>query len=395
MCKVMDTLLQTYRIKLDLTPVNYVRSLHDTINWKNRLIGILGQKGVGKSTMILQHIKMHDKIEESLYVQADDFYFAGHRIYDLALAFFQRGGKKLYIDEIHKYAGWTTEIKMIYDQLPLLQVVYSGSSILDLKKGGKADLSRRTIEYTLPVLSFREYLNISQGWSLQPSSLEDILAGKVDFPYGEHRPIKYYQEYLHHGCYPYFTEEDFLIKLRQALNATVEDDIPRYAEMTGEAAAKLKKLMDMLAHSVPYKPNHTNLARDLDISRNLLPDYIEYLEKSGLFNALREKSTGDGILQKVEKLYLDNSNIIYALGLDKADEGTIRETMFLTWMKQTHSVYSSKISDFEIDDITFEVGGRNKKGKQLREADKGYIVKDNIEYAVGKNVPIWMFGFIY
>ena len=159
-------------IRLDLTPVNYVRSFHETINWKNRLIGILGQKGVGKSTMILQHIKLHDKIEESLYVQADDFYFAGNTIYDLALAFFQRGGKKLYIDEIHKYRGWTTEIKMIYDQLPLLQVVYSGSSILDLKKGGKADLSRRTVEYTMPVLSFREYLNISQGWSLKPSSLE-------------------------------------------------------------------------------------------------------------------------------------------------------------------------------------------------------------------------------
>ena len=391
----MDTLLQTYRIKLDLTPTDYVRSFHDSINWKNRLIGLLGQKGVGKSTMILQHIKLYDKIDESLYVQADDFYFAGHRIYDLALMFFQRGGKRLYIDEIHKYKGWTTEIKMIYDQLPLLQVVYSGSSILDLKKGAKADLSRRTIEYTMPVLSFREYLNISLGWSLKPSSLEDILSGRVDFPYGEYRPIKYYQDYLRNGCYPYFTEEDFLIKLKQAINATVEDDIPRYAEMTVAASVKLKKLMYMLAQSVPYKPNHTTLARDLDISRNLIPDYIEYLEKSGLFNALREKSTGDGILQKVEKLYLDNSNIIYALGLDKSDEGTIRETMFLTWMKQKHSVYSSKISDFEVDGITFEVGGRNKTGKQLKEADKGYIVKDNIEYAAGKNVPIWMFGFIY
>ena len=341
----MDTLLQSYRIRLDLTPVGYVRSFHDTVNWKNRLIGILGQKGVGKSTMILQHIKLYDNLEESLYVQADDFYFAGHKIYDLAMAFFRHGGKKLYIDEIHKYRGWTTEIKMIYDQLPLLQVVYSGSSILDLKKGGKADLSRRTIEYTMPVLSFREYLNISQGWNLKPSPLNDILEGKVDFPYGEHRPIKYYQEYLHHGCYPYFTEEDFL--------------------------------------------------RDLDISRNILPDYIEYLEKSGLFNALREKSTGDGLLQKVEKLYLDNSNIIYALGLDNADEGTIRETMFLTWTKEKHSVNSSKISDFEIDDITFEVGGKNKKGKQLKDAENGYIVKDNIEYAAGRNIPVWMFGFIY
>ena len=391
----MDTLQQTYRIKLDLIPIDYVRSFHDDVNWKNRLIGILGQKGVGKSTMLLQHIKLYDKVEESLYVQADDFYFAGHRIYDLALEFFQQGGKRLYIDEIHKYKGWTTEIKMIYDQLPLLQVVYSGSSILDLKRGGKADLSRRTIEYTMPVLSFREYLNISQGWNLKPSSLEDILVGKVDFPYGNHRPLKYYQEYLQYGCYPSFTEEDFPIKLRQSIIATVEDDIPRYAEMTVSAAVKLKKLMYMIAQSVPYKPNYSTLARDLDISRNTLPDYIDYLEKSGLFNALRENIAGDGLLQKVEKLFLDNSNIIHALGLDKADEGTIRETMFLTWMKRKYSVYSSKISDFEIKDMTFEVGGRKKKGKQLKDADKGYIVKDNIEYAAGKNIPIWMFGFIY
>ena len=193
----------------------------------------------------------------------------------------------------------------------------------------------------------------------------------------------------------YFTEEDFPIKLRQSIIATVEDDIPRYAEMTVSAAVKLKKLMYMIAQSVPYKPNYSTLARDLDISRNTLPDYIDYLEKSGLFNALRENIAGDGLLQKVEKLFLDNSNIIHALGLDKADEGTIRETMFLTWMKRKYSVYSSKISDFEIKDMTFEVGGRKKKGKQLKDADKGYIVKDNIEYAAGKNIPIWMFGFIY
>ena len=178
----MENLIQTYRMRLDMTPTAFVRSLHDSINWKNRLIGILGQKGVGKSTMILQHIKLFDNVEESLYVQADDFYFSGHRIFDLALDFFQRGGKRLYIDEIHKYSGWTTEIKMIYDQLPLLQVVYSGSSILDLKKGGKADLSRRTREYSMPILSFREYLNISNGWQLRTSTLEEILSGKVDFP---------------------------------------------------------------------------------------------------------------------------------------------------------------------------------------------------------------------
>lgn len=391
----MENLIQTYRMRLDMTPTAFVRSLHDSINWKNRLIGIIGQKGVGKSTMILQHIKLFDNVEESLYVQADDFYFSGHRIFDLALDFFQRGGKRLYIDEIHKYSGWTTEIKMIYDQLPLLQVVYSGSSILDLKKGGKADLSRRTREYSMPILSFREYLNISNGWQLRSSTLEEILSGKVDFPYRENRPLKYYREYLKQGCYPYFSEEDFPIKLKQAVNATVEDDIPKYAELTVAAAAKLKKLMYMLALSVPYKPNYTTLARDLEISRNTLPDYIDYLEKSGLFNSLKEKSNGDGILQKVEKLYLDNANIIYALGLDKADEGTIRETMFLSWLKDNYKVCSSKVSDFEIDGITFEVGGRNKTGKQLKEVANGYIVKDNIEYAAGSVIPIWMFGFVY
>lgn len=391
----MEALLQSFRLRLDLTPTAYVRSFHDTINWNNRLIGILGQKGVGKSTMILQHIKMYDDISESLYVQADDFYFADHRIYDLALTFFQRGGKKLYIDEIHKYSGWNTEIKMIYDQLPLLNVVYSGSSILDLKKGAKADLSRRTIEYFMPILSFREYLNISKAWNLKTASLDEILSGHIDFPYGEHRPIKYYKEYLQRGCYPYFSEEDFIIKLKQAVIATVEDDIPKYAEMTVAASVKLKKLMYMLAQSVPYKPNYTTLARDLDLSRNTLPDYIDYLEKSGLFNALREKSTGDGLLQKPEKLYLDNSNIIYALGLDKSDDGTIRETMFLSWTRQMYAVYSSKISDFEIDGITFEVGGRNKTGRQIKSAERGFVVKDDIEYAVGNTIPIWMFGFLY
>ena len=391
----MEALLQSFRLRLDLTPTAYVRSFHDTVNWNNRLIGILGQKGVGKSTMILQHIKMYDDISESLYVQADDFYFADHRIYDLALAFFQRGGKKLYIDEIHKYSGWNTEIKMIYDQLPLLKLVYSGSSVLDLKKGAKADLSRRTIEYFMPILSFREYLNISKAWNLKTASLDEILSGHVDFPYGEHRPIKYYKEYLQRGCYPYFSEEDFLIKLKQAVIATVEDDIPKYAEMTVAASVKLKKLMYMLAQSVPYKPNYTTLARDLDLSRNTLPDYIDYLEKSGLVNALREKSTGDGLLQKPEKLYLDNSNIIYALGLDKSDDGTIRETMFLSWTRQLYPVYSSKISDFEIDGITFEVGGRNKTGRQIKSAERGFVVKDDIEYAVGNTIPIWMFGFLY
>lgn len=391
----METLYDSFRIMLDLTPMKYIRSFHDKINWNNRLIGLMGQKGVGKSTLLLQHIKKFNNINETLYVQADEIYFAGHSLYELALDFFKRGGKHLYIDEIHKYDRWSTEIKMIYDKLPLLNVVYSGSSLLALKKGNSADLSRRTIEYTMPGLSFREYLNIANDWNLQPSNLEEILKGNVDFPYGEHRPLKYYDEYCRKGYYPFFKEEDFNLRLKQAINETVEHDIPNYAGMSVASAIKLKKLMYVIANSVPFKPNYSKLSRELEISRNQLPDYISYIESSGIFNSLKEKGSSDAILHKIEKLYLNNSNIAYAISGSNPDKGNIRETMFLAWMRENHNVTSSKISDFEIDGVTFEVGGKNKTGRQVKEADVAFLVKDDIEYAFGNSIPIWMFGFVY
>ena len=393
---LMENLINTFRLKLSLTPMAYVREFHDKINWSNRLICIMGQKGVGKSTMILQHIKQFDNLEETLYVTADNIYFAGHTLYELAQTFFKAGGKRLYIDEIHKYKPWSTEIKNIYDDIPLLQVVYSGSSLLALQKGNKADLSRRTIPYTMPTLSFREYLNIRNGWSLKPASLDDILHGRVDFPYAEHRPLVYYKDYCKTGFYPYFKESDAPIRVHNAVVSTVEEDIPAYAEMTLAAVAKLKKLMYILSKSVPYKPSNETLGRDLGISRNNVPDYIEYLTTSGLFNALHEPGHSDDLLSKVEKLYLGNSNIAMALSEDGIiDSGNMRETNFMVWTSQVHRVTSSKISDFEIDGITFEVGGKNKKGRQIKDAEVGYLVKDDMEFAAGNSIPIWMFGFIY
>lgn len=392
----MESLYNTFRIKLSLTPMRYFRSFHEIINWKSRLICIMGQKGVGKSTLMLQHIKKYDNLDETLYISADNLYFAGHTLYELAGTFFSQGGKRLYIDEVHKYRGWSTEIKNIYDDYPTLQVVYSGSSLLALKQGNKADLSRRSLPYEMPGLSFREFLNIRNGWNLKTSTLEEILQGKVDFPYGEHRPIKYYKEYCRIGFYPFFQEGDAEIRLQNAILATVEDDIPKYAEMTIAAAAKLKKLMYILARSAPFKPSNDTLGRDLALSRNTVPDYISYLEASGLFNALREPGHSDNLLSKIEKLYLGNSNIAYALSEDgRIEDGNMRETNFLAWTKQVCTPTSSKISDFEIDGITFEVGGKNKKGGQIKEAEVGYLVKDNLEYASGHSVPIWMFGFLY
>lgn len=392
----MESLYNTFRIKLSLTPMIFFRSFHETIDWKSRLICIMGQKGVGKSTLILQHIKKFDNLDETLYVSADNMYFSGHTLYELAGTFFSQGGKRLYIDEIHKYKGWSTEIKNIYDDYPTLQVIYSGSSLLALRQGNKADLSRRSIPYEMPGLSFREFLNIRNGWNLKTSTLEEILQGKVDFPYGEHRPLKYYKEYCRIGFYPFFQEGDAEIRLQNAILATVEDDIPNYAEMTVAAAVKFKRLMYILAKSVPFKPSNDTLGRNLALSRNTVPDYIGYLETSGLFNALREPGHSDNLLARIEKLYLGNSNIAYALSEDgRIDDGNMRETNFLAWTSQVCTPTSSKISDFEIDGITFEVGGKGKKGGQIKEAKVGYLVKDNLEFASGHSVPIWFFGFLY
>lgn len=390
----MQSLYNSFRTLLEQTPMSFFRTLHLEINWNNRLIGILGQKGVGKSTLLLQHIKQYDSLDKTLYVQADDFYFSTHRLFELASDFYKKGGERLYIDEIHKYKEWSTEIKQIYDQIPSLSVVYSGSSILDLEKGG-GDLSRRTIEYYMPGLSFREYLNISQGWNLKKSSLEDILKGNVDFPYKEERPIRHFQQYLKIGYYPFFREDDFLIRLKRVIRTTIETDLPKYAEMSVASAEKLKKLLYVIAQCVPFKPNYSELERNLDISRNTLPNYIEYLEKAQLISPLRENASGDALLRKMEKLYLNNTNVAYALSDTEPNVGNLRETVFFSWVREKYQVTSSRISDFEVEGKTFEVGGRSKGKKQIKDAEEGYIVKDDIEYVFGNIIPLWMFGFVY
>lgn len=390
----METLYRTFRLQLENTSTTFVRFLHDRIAWDGRLIAILGSRGVGKTTMLLQHIKLYDNLEETLFVTADDFYFSTHRLFDLAMQFYQSGGKRLYIDEVHKYKGWSVEIKNIYDLIPGLQVVYTGSSILDLEKGG-ADLSRRKLEYLLPGLSFREYLNLSKGWALPAYTLEEIVEGKVAYPYDKERPLKLFKEYLSMGYYPFFTEPEFHLRLQSIVKQMVEADIPMFAEMNIASTAKLKKLMYVLAQSVPFKPNYAKLERDLGISRNTLPDYIGYLEKAGLVNLLPEKAQGLKILEKIDKVYLNNPNVAYALANTAPDVGTIRETIFFSWMRVKHWVTASPISDFEVDGKTFEVGGRNKKQKQLRDAEEGYVVKDDAEYAYKNIIPLWMFGFVY
>lgn len=392
----MEILIATSRELVNRVDTNYIRDFHNQINWNSRLVAILGSRGVGKTTLMLQHIKLHDDASKSLYVVADDFYFTTHRIEDFARSFMLQGGKNLYIDEIHKYKGWSTEIKNIYDKMPDLKVTYSGSSILELEKGG-ADLSRRKVEYTLPGLSFREYVNISKGWNLPAYTLQEIIAGKVDFPTEKARPLQLFTEYLRYGYYPFFKEGDYGMRLKGVIKQIVEEDIPKFADMEIASVQKLKKLLYMLAQSVPFKPNYSKLERDLGISRNALPKYLLYLEKAGLIAILREKAKGIKILEKMEKVYLQNPNQAYVLSEDLPNIGNIRETIFMTWMQTGHFISSSAVSDFEVDGLTFEIGGKKKGKKQIAEIPQGqgFIVKDDTEYVYQNAIPLWMFGFIY
>lgn len=392
----MESLFITSRELIERVDTAYVRDIHEKIDWHSRLIAILGPRGTGKTTLMLQHIRLYDNNPETLYVTADDFYFTTHRLEELAHRFMLQGGKHLYIDEIHKYKGWSTEIKNIYDKMPDLHVVYSGSSILDLERGG-ADLSRRKLEYILPGLSFREYLNITRGWKLRIYSLEEILAGKVEFPYSEARPLLLFSEYLREGYYPFFREGNYKMRLQGVMKQIVEDDIPKFAEMEVASAQKLKKLLYVLAQSVPFKPNNSKLERDLGISRNSLPTYMLYLEKAGLIALLREKASGIKLLEKIEKVYLNNTNEAYALSETTPDIGTICETVFFAWMRVGNFISSSPVSDFEVDGYTFEVGGRNKTRKQIAALplEKSFVVKDDVEYVYQNSIPLWMFGFIY
>ncbi len=391
----MDALIRTFKMRLEETPTDYVRYLHDDISWGSRLVAILGARGVGKSTLVLQHIKLHEDINTTLYVTADDIYFSTHTLVELAAQFYQEGGKALYIDEIHKYKNWSTEIKNIYDTYAGLRVGYTGSSILNLEKGG-ADLSRRKLEYRLPGLSFREFLIIGKGIDLPVHSIEQIIAGQIEFPYKEHRPIALFKEYLREGYYPYFREDGYYLRLKGVINQVVENDIPAFGEMNVSTAQKLKKLLYIIAQSVPFKPNNSKLARDLDMNRNTVADLMVYLEKAGLISLLRDDTHGIASLGKIDKVYLNNTNLAYAISDSTPDLGNLRETVFLSLLAQVQPVTSSSVGgDFRVGDRIFEVGGKNKTGRQIKDIPNSYVVKDDIEHKGWKDLPLWAFGLIY
>jgi len=388
----MESLIDLYKTLLLRIETRFLRYMHNRIDWSARMIGVAGARGVGKTTLLLQHIKLCLDPDKTVFIDVGDLYFSENRLFDFANTFYKNGGKHLFIDEIHKYSDWSKELKMCYDYFPDLQVVFTGSSILDIYRGSD-DLSRRALSYKMAGMSFREYLNMSQGLDLQPYSLDDILANKIELP-AEH-PLPLFKKYLQSGFYPFYAEPGYEMRLQSVINQTLEIDIPLFSKMNAATSHKLKQLLYIVAQSVPFKPNFNKLAQATGVHRNQIKEYLHFMAQAGLLIQLQSDISGLRALAKVEKIYLDNTNLIYALVQQSADTGNLRETFFVNQMSVNHKITASDKTDFMIEGRAFEVGGKSKNQKQIADMQNAYIVKDNIEFGYQNIVPLWAFGLNY
>ena len=400
----MNTLFAGYQRLLKNTPVEHMRSLMNSIHWEDRLIAIRGARGVGKTTIMLQYLKtrLNGDARTTLYVSMDSIYFSRHTLSELANQFYLMGGKHLFLDEVHKYPGWSREIKNIYDEYPDLQIVFSGSSLLQILNA-EADLSRRCISYDLQGLSFREFLKLRYDISIKPRSLDELLESPHELCNEVNdlcRPLAYFDEYLRNGYYPFYFENPvtYFHRIENMINLTLDIELPEQCGVDIGNVRKLKALLGILAEEVPFAIDMTKLSAMAEMSRTTLLSYLQYLNRAQLVQLLYSDIDSIKKLQKPDKIYLNNTNLLYTLSPStEVNAGTLREVFICNQLKYEHKVeYSNRQADFTIDGrYTLEVGGKNKEGKQLQGALQGFIAADNIEYAMGNKIPLWAFGMLY
>jgi uncharacterized protein len=398
----METLIEKFYQRLTWVETRFVRGLMDEISWDTRLIGIKGPRGVGKTTLLLQHIKLHlkDELDATLYVSLDNIWFNNHLLSDLVDQFVKRGGKYLFLDEVHRYVNWSQELKNIYDDYPGLKVVFTGSSLLQMINA-RADLSRRAIVYSMQGLSFREYLNLITGASFPVSTLDRILTDHTDLSRqvaSAVKPLQHFSAYLRSGYYPFFLDQPqlYFSRLEEVVKMVLDIELPLLRGLETAYIPKVRQLLQIISESAPFVPNISKLSERIGINRTTLLTYLFYLSESELIKTIYRDVAGITRLQKPDKLFLDNGNLIYTFSPQNVNTGNLRETFFINQLDYRHTVEYAEEGDFRVNSIhTFEIGGKNKSSGQLPAAGSNWIAADDIEYGTGNKIPLWLFGFLY
>ncbi len=399
----METLFAKQDRLLMLTSTEIIRTLMFQINWNAQLIAIKGPRGVGKTTLMLQYMKQHYKTysREVLYCTLDSVYFSNHTLLEMVDLFVKHGGKHLFLDEVHKYPTWSKEIKEVYDMYPDLKVVFSASSLLNILNAD-ADLSRRCIPYEMQGLSFREFLLFYKQLELPICTLEEVLTSPGDLCSEVNkvcRPLPLFKEYLQYGYYPFYLKNqlDYYTSIEQVVNFIIETELPQLCGIDVGNVRKIKALLGILATSVPFEVDISKLATAIGIHRNTVIEYLNSLEKAKLLQLLYADLLSVKKMQKPDKIYLDNPNLLYALASRPVKIGTARETFVVNQLTCNNEVeYGKKTGDFKVNGkYILEVGGENKTYDQIADIPDSYILADGIETPYRCKLPLWVVGFLY
>ena len=398
----METLIKKHKLFISQTSMDIVRDMVNQVNWSKPLVAIKGSRGVGKTTMMRQYIRQTYGVNagEALYCVLDSIYFTSNSLLDLAERFYQLGGKHLFLDEVHKYPTWSKEIKEINDLYPTLKITFTGSSLIQILNAD-ADLSRRVLSYTMEGLSFREFLLFYKGIRLPQCTLADILKNAdqiCEEVNARCRPQKMFEEYLRVGYYPFYDgdETEYYSRLENVVNFIIDQEMTAFCGLEPAYTRRVKAMLLFLANNVPYEVNIAKLASYLELSKNTILNYLSNMQRAELLNLLYADNKSVTKMQKPDKIFIHNPNMLLALG-DNCPIGTLRECFVVNQLRVNHQVeYSKNAGDFKVDGkITFEVGGEGKTFEQIAGMPDSYVLADNMEFPVGKKLPIWLVGLTY
>ena len=386
--------------RIRTTDCAFHRYLYSQIDWTARVVALNGPKGVGKTTMFLQYLKEHREVsEQALYVSLDDIWVDAFELYDLVKYHVQNGGTSVFIDEVHYLKDWSRLVKNLYDSFRSLRIAYTGSSILQMKRGS-GDLSRRQVEYSLAGLSFREFLNLEGKGDFDPVGLEELLRDHVRLAekvVSKVRVLPLFRRYLVSGYYPFYREDaaHYGRKLVQVVNQVLERDLPMVEDITPDTIRKARRMLTILAASTPQTPNITELSRNLGMDRKQGIKILYLLQRAGLTGLLAEDADALKYLGAPSKIFCDNGNLMQAL-VARPDTGTMREAFFNNQLGVSHVMTYPKKGDFLVDGKhLFEVGGAKKTFAQIKDAPDSYLAVDGVEVGRGNRIPLWLFGFLY